>query len=157
MQERDVNTMRLTALLSATALILGLSVAAQSTHAMAYKVVDNNSIPKSLTGKAGDPKRGEKLAIGRKKGNCLACHVMPIPSQSFHGLVGPTLVGVGGRYKEGELRLRVVDPKLLNPESIMPSFLKSSGFHRPLKKFKGKSVLKAQDIEDIVAYLKTLK
>lgn len=149
--------MRLTALFGATALILGLASASQTTNAMTYKVVDNNSIPKSLTGKAGDPKRGKILAIARKKGNCLACHQMPIPKQLFHGQVGPTLVGVGSQYKEGELRLRVVDPRKINPESIMPSFYKSSGFHRPLKKFKGKSVLKAQEIEDIVAYLKTLK
>lgn len=149
--------MRFTAILGAAALVFGLAVTAQTTEAMTYKVVDKNSIPKSLTGKAGDPKRGKILAVARKKGNCLACHKMPIPKQLFHGLVGPTLVGIGSRYKAGELRLRVVDPKQINPDSIMPSFYKSSGFHRPLKKFKGKSVLKAQEIEDIVAYLRTLK
>lgn len=149
--------MRPTALIAGMAIFLGSIGVAAAASQMAYKVVEENSIPKSLTGKPGDPTRGKKVAVDRKKGNCLACHVMPISSQQFHGEVGPTLVGVGSRYDEGELRLRVVNPKILNPESIMPAFFKSKGFHRPLKKFEGKSVLKAQEIEDVIAYLKTLK
>jgi len=130
---------------------------APAAELMKYKVVDETSIPKSLTGKAGDAKKGRKLSINRKKGNCLACHVMPIPEQQFHGTIGPDLKGVAGRYEVGELRLRVVDPKVINEDTIMPSFYKNTGFHRVLKKFKGKSVLAAQEVEDIVAYLQTLK
>jgi len=122
-----------------------------------YEIVDDTSIPKSLTGKPGDPAMGRKLAINRKKGNCLACHVMPISEQQFHGNLGPSLVGVGERYDEGELRLRVVDAKVVNPDTTMPAFYRSSGLHRVLKKFQGKTILAAQDVEDIVAYLKTLK
>jgi len=122
-----------------------------------YKIVDDHEIPKSLTGKAGDPANGRKLAIHRKKGNCLACHKMPIPEQLFHGTIGPDLNGVGSRYTEAEIRLRVVDPKVVNEDTIMPSFYRESGYTAVLKNFKGKTIISAQDVEDIVAYLMTLK
>lgn len=121
-----------------------------------YSVKDGNSIPKSLTRQPGDAENGRKVAIDRKKGNCLACHTMPIPDQPFHGEVGPDLAGVGSRYDTGELRLRVVNPKFVNPDSIMPAFYWANGFHRVLKGFEGKTMLSAQEIEDVVAYLETL-
>lgn len=130
---------------------------ARAAELVKYKIVDNISIPQSLTGKSGDPVAGRKVAINRKQGNCLGCHVMPIPEQAFHGEVGPDLAGVGSRYTEGQLRLRVVDPTLVNPKTIMPAFYRNTGFHRVMKKFKGKSVLNAEQVEDVVAYLKTLK
>ena len=122
-----------------------------------YTIVDDNSIPKSLTGKAGDPANGRKLAINRKKGNCLACHVMPIPEQQFHGETAPSLYGVGKRLSEGELRLQLVNSKVTNESTLMPSFYRTYGFNKVLGKFQGKSILEAQDVEDIVAYLMTLK
>lgn len=124
---------------------------------VAYRVVDGERIPESLTGKPGDAARGREVAINTKLGNCLACHKMPIPEQQFHGEVGPDLAGVADRYSEGELRLRVVDAKVLNPDSIMPAFYRNSGFHRVMKKFEGKSVLSAEQVEDVIAYLMTLK
>ncbi len=126
-----------------------------SAQAADYTVVDD-TIPKSLTGKPGDPVAGKKIAIHRKKGNCLACHVMPIPEEQFHGEVGPDLSDTGSNNTEAELRMRLVDPKVLNEDTIMPSFFKP-GTHDVLKKFKGKSILKAQEVEDIIAYLMTLK
>ena len=122
---------------------------------MSYKVV-GKSIPKSLTGKPGDPKKGLKTAVNRKKGNCLACHTLPNVKQADHGEIGPPLMGVAKRYKEGELRLRLVNPKKLNPDSIMPSYYRTSGYTRVQKKWKGKTIISAQDVEDILAYLKTL-
>jgi sulfur-oxidizing protein SoxX len=135
----------------------GATLAADAAEIVSFEVVDGESIPQSLTGSPGDAAKGRETAINRKKGNCLACHVMPIPEQPFHGLLGPDLTGVADRFTEGELRLRVVDPKVVNEDTIMPAFYKNAGLHRVLKKFKDKSILSAEDVEDIVAYLLTLK
>ena len=137
---------------------LGLAAPVGAEEAVvAFEVVDGSSIPQSLTGTPGDAKRGREVAINRKLGNCLACHKMPVPEQSFHGEVGPELGGVADRYSEGELRLQVVNSKLINPDTIMPAFYRTEGFNRVLKKFQGKTILSAQDVEDVVAYLVTLK
>ncbi|MDA9009007.1 sulfur oxidation c-type cytochrome SoxX, partial [Alphaproteobacteria bacterium] len=110
-----------------------------------------------LTDVAGDPVNGRKIAINRKQGNCLACHQMPVPEQSFHGEVAPTLWGVGNNYSAAELRLRVVDYKTLNEDVLMPSFyVNSDKMHRVIKKFQGKTILSAQEVEDVIAYLQTL-
>lgn len=135
---------------------LSWSGAAQA-DTMRYEVVGGVSIPKSLTGEPGDAGRGREVAIDRKKGNCLACHELPIPEQPFHGEIAPNLAGVGGHYTEGELRLRVVNPKLLNPDTMMPAFYRTEGLHRVAKAFQGKTILSAQDVEDVVSYLMTLK
>jgi sulfur-oxidizing protein SoxX len=120
-------------------------------------VIEDDAISKSLTGKAGNPEKGRKLVINRKKGNCLACHMMPIYEQQFHGNVGPRLHGVGTRLTEGQIRLQIVNSKVLNENAIMPSFYVDSGFKRVLKKFQGKSLLSAAEIEDLVAYTVSLK
>jgi len=122
-----------------------------------YKIV-KEGIPKSLTDKAGNAAEGRKLAINRKKGNCLACHrISEVNEQPFHGEVGPSLDGVADRLSAAEMRLRIVNPKVVNPDTIMPAFFKMDGFHRLLKKWKGKTIISAQDVEDIVAYMQTLK
>ena len=138
--------------------VLKITIIAALTAGMGIAMVDDeSSIAQSLTGKPGDAAAGREAAINRKQGNCLACHVMPIPEQPFHGEIGPDLAGIADRYTEGELRLRVVDSKIINPDSFMPAFYKNEGFHRVLKKFQGKSILTAEQVEDIVAYLLTLK
>ncbi len=134
-----------------------LSGGAGAEELVQFAVKDSNSIPQSLTGQPGNPESGRKVAIDRKKGNCLACHVMPVPEQPFHGEVGPDLTGVGSRYDAGELRLRIVNPKFANPDTIMPAFYRADGLHRVLKGFEGKTMLSAQQVEDVVAYLVTLK
>lgn len=156
MEERILKKRTMAVVAAGVAFGLALGVNAASAGIMKYEVA-NGGISKSLTDKAGDAKNGRKLAINRKKGNCLACHAMPIPEQQFHGEVGPALNGVASRYSVAEMRLRIVDPKVLNEDTIMPAFYKDSGFHRVHKKFKGKSVLAAQEVEDILAYLTTLK
>jgi len=130
---------------------------AAADELVAYKVVGGEKIPDSLTGSPGDPAKGRQVAINRKLGNCLACHKMPISEQQFHGEVGPNLAGVAGRLSEGELRLRVVDPKKVNPDTIMPAFYRNSGLHRVMEKFQGKTILNAEQVEDVVAYLMSLK
>lgn len=123
-----------------------------------YEIVDGISIPKPLTNKPGDPKRGAKLVVARKKGNCLACHkIQQLNDFPFHGNIGPELSDVASNMKEGEMRLRLVNSKVINPDTIMPAFYRTEGLHRVKKKFKGKPVLTEQEIEDIIAFLKTLK
>ena len=137
-------------------LVLLLSLSASAAGFVKYKI-NNDAIAAPLTGEAGDPVNGKNLAIIRKKGNCLACHSMPIPEQAFHGNIGPDLKGISRRYSEGEIRLRIVNPKVLNSETIMPAFYRIDGLNRVIKKFAGKPIISAQDVEDIVAYLMTLK
>ena len=135
---------------------VGFSFTASAAEMVKFNIVDE-TIPASLTGKPGDAANGKKVVIGRKKGNCLACHVMPIPEEQFHGLTGPDLHGVGDRMDEAELRMRIVDPKIIDSDTMMPSFYRTADLHRVLKKFQGKTILSAQEVEDVVAYLMTLK
>ena len=121
-----------------------------------FAVVDDNEIRESLTGKPGNPEEGRKAAANRGLGNCLACHVMPI-KEDLQGDVGPDLKDVASRLKESELRLRLVNPKLLNPQTAMPAFYRTDGLNRVRKDMEGKPILTAAQIEDIVAYLLTLK
>ena len=144
-------------LLMGTTFITGAAVTSTAAEFNIAKARVDDGIPKSLTGKPGDPKKGRATAIHRKKGNCLACHAMPVPEQADHGNIGPDLAGVADRYSQAELRLRLVNAKLINPETLMPSYYKKTGFHRIQKKWKGKTIISAQDVEDILAYLVTLK
>jgi len=123
---------------------------------VSYTITDEIAINASLTGVAGDPANGRKLVINRKKGNCLACHVMPIAEQQFHGETAPTLYGVANRLSEGELRMQVVNAKVTNDATMMPSFYRVWGYNRPLEKFSDKTILSAQEVEDVLAYLLTL-
>jgi sulfur-oxidizing protein SoxX len=140
----------------AVALVTGISSGAGSAELVKYTVKDD-AIQASLTGSSGDAIRGRKVAINRKQGNCLACHKMPVPEQQFHGTVGTDLNDVGSRYTEGELRLRVVDSKQVNSDTIMPGFYSNAGLHRVMKKWRGKTILSPGQVEDVVAYLQTLR
>lgn len=144
-------------------LVLALAV---SSAAGAADVAPNDvkfdssmQVQESLTGKAGDPVAGRKVFANRKLGNCLACHALAEQSdQSFHGEVGPRLDGVGGRYPEGLLRTLVVNAKkVFSERTVMPGFYTNEQGAHIAKKFKGKTILTAQQAEDVVAYLKTLK
>ncbi len=119
---------------------------------------EDGMVAVSLTGQAGDPVEGRKVFMNRKLGNCLACHQnADMMEQPFHGEVGPALDGVGDRWEEADLRGIVSNAKNMFPDSIMPAFYIDSGYERPLEKFDGKSILSAQQVEDVVAYLLTLK
>ncbi len=120
-------------------------------------LADDFAIEKPLGNFRGDPIRGRALAMSRDKGNCIACHRMPIPEAPEHGTVGPPLFGVGGRLTEGQLRLRVVDEKVINPATIMPAFYRRPDrLNRPLPG-RESTILTAREVEDIVAYLRTLQ
>jgi len=135
-----------------------VSLGIKADELVPYQVVDGISIPQSLTGSPGDPERGRAAVIHRQQGNCLACHEIPaLADEPFHGDLGPSLAGVAARYDEGELRLRIVDPKVINPDTIMPAFHKTKGLHRVMPKFEGKPILSAEQVEDVVAFLLTLE
>lgn len=121
-------------------------------------VFNDGVVGAALTAQAGDPAAGRKVFMNRKLGNCLACHANEdMSDQSFHGEVGPALDGVADRWEAAELRGIVVNSKMMFEGTIMPAFYKDGGFERNLKKFQGKSILNAQQVEDVVAYLLTLK
>lgn len=118
----------------------------------------NNAIQKPLTNKKGNASHGRALVIATDKGNCLACHVLPIHEEAFHGNLGPDLSHIASRLSEGELRLRVVDEKQVNPQSIMPGYYRNpSLFTLVANEYSGMTLLSAQEVEDVVAYLMTLK
>lgn len=120
--------------------------------------VENLSIAKPIGGKQGNAARGRQLSTERSKGNCIACHALPIQEAEFPGEIGPSLIGVGKRLTEGEIRMRVVDSKQVNPFTIMPGYYRHPKYLKNVKKkYHGKTLLSAQEIEDLVAYLVTLK
>jgi sulfur-oxidizing protein SoxX len=125
-------------------------------HLVAYRIV-NRAIPQPLTDQLGNPERGRRIVLDREGSDCIICHAMPLPQRQFHGNIGPPLDGVGSRYTAGELRLRVADPRVIHPETIMPAYYKVGGRHRVLDRYRHKPILTAQQIEDVVAYLLTLK
>jgi sulfur-oxidizing protein SoxX len=110
-----------------------------------------------LTGAKGDPVRGRAIVADRQVGLCLLCHSGPIPEERFQGDLAPSLAGAGARWSEGQLRLRIADPARVNPNTIMPSYFRTEGLDRVAPSFRGKTILSAQQIEDVVAYLTTLK
>jgi sulfur-oxidizing protein SoxX len=121
-----------------------------------YTVV-GDGIARSLTGKPGDAARGRAIVGNRTVGLCLLCHSGPFPEERFQGNLAPDLSGAGARWSEAQLRLRVANAARLNPDTIMPPYYRVDGLHRVGKSFAGKPILTAEQIEDIVAWLATLK
>lgn len=130
---------------------------ASDSPALVHSSVVNGAMPMPLIDQVGDPERGRRIVLDREAGDCTICHAMPLPQRQFHGTIGPPLDGVGSRYTAGELRLRIVDPKALNPETMMPAYYKVAGLHRVLERYREQPILTAQQVEDVVAYLLTLK
>jgi L-cysteine S-thiosulfotransferase len=142
----------------ASVLLTGLidGVAPDNDRLVDYRIA-NGAISEPLTDQPGDPERGRRIVLDRDAGDCIVCHAMPLPQRQFHGAVGPPLDGVGSRYTAGQLRLRLVDPKAINPETVMPAYYKVEGLHRVLARYRSKPMLTAQQVEDVVAYLLMLK
>jgi sulfur-oxidizing protein SoxX len=145
------------------ALVAGTVVIAQTADtALAqaplrpYMIV-GDAIPASLTGMAGDPERGRAIVVNRQVGLCLLCHSGPFPQERFQGTLAPDLKGAGARSSEGQLRLRIVDASLIKPDTIMPPYYRVDGLERVAPSFTGKPILTAEQIEDVVAYLMTLR
>jgi sulfur-oxidizing protein SoxX len=118
--------------------------------------VTGDAISESLTGAPGDAARGRALAVARTS-TCILCHSGPFPEEKFQGDLAPSLAGAGSRWSEGQLRLRLVDASRLNAATIMPSYYRIDGLHRVGAAWRGKPILSAGQIEDMVAYLVTLR
>jgi sulfur-oxidizing protein SoxX len=138
--------------LAAAALALPGAAAAQ---ALQPYVVGGDAIADSLTGAAGDASRGRALVLNRLS-TCILCHSGPFPEEKFQGDLAPSLAGAGTRWSAGQLRLRIVDGSRLNPATIMPSYYRIDGLERVATAWRGKPILSAEQIEDIVAYLASL-
>lgn len=132
------------------------SAAACSGPVADYVVTDDVRIEAPLCDLQGDPVRGRAVFSGRQ-GNCLACHHAPIPEEGFHGTIGPPLFDTGLHYSASELRLRLVDSTVINPETIMPPFHRVEGLTGVRKDRAGQPILSPQQVEDVVAWLLTLK
>ncbi len=154
----------LTACLAAVLLVAGLNRASSAQckkKTAGFYLLDANasgqplaislqSLPASLTGGLGDPERGRDLVSNRQKGDCLSCHKLSLLSGvADHGAIGPALDGIAVRYTDAQLRQILVQPKAYFPDTIMPSYYKAEGGEE--------SILTAADVEDLVAYLRTLK
>ena len=135
------------------AMLVALPAAAQQ---VAYTIV-GDAIPQSLTGAPGDAVRGRAIVASRSVGLCLLCHSGPVPEERFQGTMAPSLAGAGTRWTAGQLRLRLVDPAHLNADTIMPAYYRTEGLSRVGRSFAGKTILNAGQVEDVVAYLATLK
>jgi L-cysteine S-thiosulfotransferase len=139
-------------LAAAAWLLPGVTVAQQ----LRPYVVTGDSIPESLTGSPGDATRGRTLVLERTN-TCILCHSGPFPEEKFQGDLAPNLAGSGSRWSTGQLRLRLVNASRLNPATIMPSYYRLDGLERVAPAWRNKSILSAEQIEDIVAYLATLR
>lgn len=140
--------------LAALALATGATAADISPADVMF---EDGAVSASLTGVDGDAANGRKVFASRKKGNCLACHAnADLSEQLFHGEVGPPLDGVAGTYSVAELRGLLANSKNTFEGTIMPAFYRLDGFNRNMEKFDGKTILTAQEVEDVLAYLQTL-
>ena len=134
-------------------LIFGLVL--RSAHAQSKTGTD--SIDTSLSGQLGDPVRGKKIVLSRQTGLCILCHSGPFPEERFQGNLAPDLQYSAQRLSTGQIRARIVDAKRFNPDSIMPSYFSTDGLTRVSPQFSGKTILSAQEIEDVIAFLVSLK
>jgi L-cysteine S-thiosulfotransferase len=144
---------------AALSLVLGVAVSAGAAAHEGLRpfAVVGDAIPQSLTGAKGDAARGRAIVTNRQVGLCLLCHSGPFPEERLQGTMAPDLQGAGSRWSEGQLRLRIVDAARLNPETIMPPYYRAEGLKRVAPSYLGKPVLSAEQIEDVIAFLATLR
>jgi sulfur-oxidizing protein SoxX len=145
--------------ITAAAALAGVSMTsafAAESALVEYRIVDGQ-IPAALTNEPGDPARGKTAVLSREGGNCFLCHTVPDPGDTPLGNIGPPLAGVGKRLSAGQLRLRLVDSTRINRASVMPAYYRIDGLQRVASAYAGKPLLTAQQIEDVIAYLLTLR
>jgi sulfur-oxidizing protein SoxX len=134
----------------------GFAAIAEEASLQPYAII-GDAIPGSLAGKGGDPVRGRAIVLDRRLGACLLCHTGPFPEERFQGTLAPDLAGAGARWSEGQLRLPLVDPTRLNPDTIMPPYYRIDGLTRVGGAWRGKPMLTAEQVEDVVAFLSALR
>ena len=117
---------------------------------------NNLTAVKPLNIKSGNVNKG-KIIFKSRKTNCLSCHEAPMPTEKFQGNFGPSLIGVGSRYSKEDIRIRLINPKILNPDTIMPSYFKLLDYPRTPKKYLGTTILEVEEVEHLVEYLYSLK
>ena len=138
-----------------TGLLLAMAMPAMAA-AQALQVT-GDAVAQSLTGSAGDPARGRAIIVDRQRGFCLLCHSGPFNEEPLQGNLAPSLEGAGNRWNEGQLRLRLMDNKRVNPESIMPAYHRIDDLNRVGVTWRNRPILSAAEIEDVLAFLMALK
>jgi len=144
------------AAITAILVVAGFGSDACADDLQPYQIA-GSAIPASLTGAPGDAARGRSIVLNRALGLCLLCHSGPFPEERFQGNLAPDLKGTGARWSPGELRLRMVDSRKLNADTIMPAYYALDGLNRVAPAYSGKPLLTAEQIEDVVAFLATLR
>jgi sulfur-oxidizing protein SoxX len=130
------------------------AAACVATAALGFEAV-GDAIPKPLTAEPGDAARGRSVVVTRDQGGCTLCH--EVPGETRFGNIAPSLSGVGAKLSIGQLRLRVADSTRVNPDTPMPAYYRTDGLVQVAAAYRGKPLLSAQQVEDVVAYLATLK
>ncbi len=144
-------------MLAALLLSAALAAPARSGDGLRAYVVVGDAVPSPLTGEPGDPTRGRAIVANRQQGLCLLCHSGPFPETPLQGNLAPSLAGAGSRWSAGQLRLRIVDASRLNPNTIMPPYYRTKDLTHVAPAYVGKPILSAEQIEDVVAFLATLR
>jgi L-cysteine S-thiosulfotransferase len=137
-------------------LAAGVAAGASGQTTIGYRV-EGDRIPQPLAREPGDAARGRKIVLDRSVGGCVLCHAFPEPEPRFMGDIGPPLAGVGARLSAGQLRLRVVDQSRIDPNTPMPAYYRTEGLYDVAPAYRGKPILTAQQVEDVVSYLQTLR
>ena len=139
------------------AMSLALVATAQAADTSVDYLIVGDEIPQRLSAEPGNPGRGRETVRDMAQVTCLICHAMPIPEEPDHGQIGPSLIGIGSRLSEGQIRLRLVDPKSMNSKSIMPAYYQTQNLTRVQELYKERTIYSPQQLEDVVAYLTSLK
>jgi sulfur-oxidizing protein SoxX len=153
----DVTIFKANRRLAGRWLVTALCLAAAGGAAAQQVVFERDAVPVPLTATPADAARGKAVFVQREKGHCILCHTVPDPEVRFAGNVGPPMAGVGARLSAAQMRARIVDPTRLDSETVMPAYFRTGNLHRVARNYAGRTALSAQDIEDVIAYLLTLR
>jgi L-cysteine S-thiosulfotransferase len=145
---------RTRAVASAIAVLIACPQARAQGEPVRFEAV-GDAIPRPLASGPGDAARGRSIAVNREAGACTLCHA--VPGEKAYGNIAPSLAGVGARLSPAQLRLRVADSTRVKPDSPMPAYYRTEGLNQVAAAFRGKPLLSAQQVEDVVAWLATLK